>query len=218
MNKGIIFDLDGVLINSEEIWKQMMTDFCAQFHVEYTPEIRAKSMGTNAEEWSMVLRDACHLDHTTWPLERVQQEVLAPMEWWYDERLQLMPGAMELLQHIRNAEIPCALASGSSARNIVSVFNRFNLYPYFDAVFSGNHVTHNKPHPEIYLRAAEALRIDPRNCVGIEDSPNGIRAVSAAGMKSIAMPDPWMKDHDAFRVAHLTITRLEELSLDTLLS
>lgn len=217
MKKAIIFDLDGVLVNSEEVWKHMMTEFCAQFGVEYTPAMRARTMGTNNIEWSTVLREACHLDPQEWPLERVQHDVLLPMDRMYAEQLQLIDGAERLLSEVRAARIPCALASGSTSKNILSVFTRFNLFSYFDAVFSGDHVEKNKPAPDIYLAAARALNIPPQQCVGIEDSPNGVRSVKAAGMKCVAVPDPWLWEHEVFTQADRTVKTLNSLTLQDLL-
>jgi HAD superfamily hydrolase (TIGR01509 family) len=217
MKKGIIFDLDGVLINSEQLWKDTMTAFCAQFGVLYTPAMRSNTMGTNATVWSNVLRDACHLDHTEWPLERVREQVLLPMQHAYEKNIALLPGALELLNSIREKRIPCALASGSSSTNILFIFNRFNLFPYFQAIVSGDHVQNNKPAPDIFLKAASYIGIDPSDCVGIEDSPNGVRAVKAAGMKCIAIPDPWLGPEEVFAIADRRETTLNSITLADLL-
>jgi len=212
MKKAVIFDMDGVIINSEDIWKDMLIAFFREHGGEYTKEMRAKLMGSNNAEWSRFIKDALHLG-SEWPVERVVQTIVERGKALYTTRLQLMPGFLPLITSIRAQGVRTGLASGSTIQVITEVFDRFDLHRYFDVIRSSDSVQACKPAPDVFLAAASDLGVTPSDCTGIEDSPNGVAAILAAGMTCIAVPDPWVHDHPLFTQAHIIRKTLADVTL-----
>jgi HAD superfamily hydrolase (TIGR01509 family) len=213
MKKAVIFDMDGVIINSEDIWKDMLIAFFAEHGGEYTWEMRAKLMGSNNEEWSRFIKETLRLGDD-WPLERVTKTIYERGVELYATRLQLMPGFIGLITRIRAKGLKTGLASGSTIEVITEVFDRFDLYQYFDVMLSSDSVEHSKPAPDVFLEVARQLHVQPEDCTGIEDSPNGVASILAAGMKCIAVPDAWVHEHPTFQKAHIIRQTLAEVTLE----
>jgi sugar-phosphatase len=124
-----------------------------------------------------------------------------------------MPGFLGLITQIRARGLKTGLASGSSIAMITEVFDRFDLYQYFDVIVSSDSVQHAKPAPDVYLESARQLGCLPIDCTAIEDSPNGVRSVKAAGMKCIALPDSWVANDPAFQLADMNRKTLAHVTL-----
>ncbi len=213
MKRAVIFDMDGVIINSEDIWRDILQKFFTAHGGTYTPAMRAQMMGASAEAWTTFIRDTLNLGDA-WTQERILHETYERGVDVYTTQLQIMPGFHELADRIRTAGLKTGLASGSTVEMITTVFDRFHLYPYFDVIVSSDSVQHAKPAPDVYLEAASQLHVVPADCVGIEDSPNGVFSVKAAGMKCIALPDAWVADHPAFQKADVIRTTLADVTLE----
>jgi HAD superfamily hydrolase (TIGR01509 family) len=180
---------------------------------EYTWEMRAKLMGSNNEEWSRFIKETLRLGDD-WPLERVTKTIYERGVELYATRLQLMPGFIGLITRIRAKGLKTGLASGSTIEVITEVFDRFDLYQYFDVMLSSDSVEHSKPAPDVFLEVARQLHVQPEDCTGIEDSPNGVASILAAGMKCIAVPDAWVHEHPTFQKAHIIRQTLAEVTLE----
>jgi HAD superfamily hydrolase (TIGR01509 family) len=217
MKRAVIFDMDGVIINSEDIWRDILQQFFTAHGGTYTHEMRARMMGASTNEWTSFIKETLRLGDT-WTQERILQETYARGVSLYATQLQLMPGFLDLVKRIRANGIKTGLASGSSIAMITEVFDRFELYDYFDVIVSSDSVEHAKPAPDVYLETANQLRCAPEECTGIEDSPNGVRSVKAAGMKCIALPDSWVGEHPAFREADLVRPNLAQVSLEDVMT
>lgn len=213
MKRAVIFDMDGVIINSEEIWKEMLVTFFAEHGGEYTWDMRARLMGSSSAEWSQFIKNTLHLGND-WPIERINKTIYERGVELYATRLQLMPGFTALITRIRAKGLKTGLASGSTIEMITEVFDRFDLYTYFDVIVSSDSVERAKPAPDVFLEAANQMSIAPQDCTGIEDSPNGVKAILAAGMKCIAVPDSWVKQHPTFREAHMMRETLADVTLE----
>jgi HAD superfamily hydrolase (TIGR01509 family) len=183
---AIIFDLDGVLLDSEQRWneaKEALVREAGGTWLEKAPEVM---MGMSSPEWSAYLRDDLGVQRD---LDAINDDVVRRMHKSYEDGLPLLPGALETVRALA-ARWPLGLAS-SSNREIIDVFlERSGVGDLFEATVSSEQVTRGKPAPDVYVETARRLGVDPRACVAIEDSANGLRAAHAAGMPVVAAPNP----------------------------
>jgi HAD superfamily hydrolase (TIGR01509 family) len=183
---AIIFDLDGVLLDSEQRWneaKEALVREAGGTWLEKAPEVM---MGMSSPEWSAYLRDDLGVQRD---LDAINDDVVRRMHKSYEDGLPLLPGALETVRALA-ARWPLGLAS-SSNREIIDVFlERSGVGDLFGATVSSEQVARGKPAPDVYVETARRLGVDPRACVAIEDSANGLRAAHAAGMPVVAAPNP----------------------------
>ena len=185
---AVLFDLDGTLVQSEDLYRrgtQALLDTVGRSMDELTPHERSLIPGRSALQ---NIRFYCERFGMPGPaeelVERRMDHVCRMVE---EEGVMLIPGAREILESLRLADLPVALASSSPARYVTRVLEVTALAEFFDAVKTGDDVTHFKPHPEIFLLAAQALGIPPARCLVVEDAHSGIQAGKAAGMKVLAV-------------------------------
>jgi HAD superfamily hydrolase (TIGR01509 family) len=183
---AIIFDLDGVLLDSEQRWneaKEALVREAGGTWLEKAPEVM---MGMSSPEWSAYLRDDLGVQRD---LDAINDDVVRRMHESYEDGLPLLRGALETVRALA-ARWPLGLAS-SSNREIIDVFlERSGVGDLFGATVSSEQVARGKPAPDVYVETARRLGVDPRACVAIEDSANGLRAAHAAGMPVVAAPNP----------------------------
>jgi HAD superfamily hydrolase (TIGR01509 family) len=183
---AIIFDLDGVLLDSEQRWNEAKEALVREAGGTWLQEAPTVMMGMSSPEWSAYLRDDLGVQRD---LDAINDDVVRRMHESYEDGLPLLPGALETVRALA-ARWPLGLAS-SSNREIIDVFlERSGVGDLFGATVSSEQVTRGKPAPDVYLETARRLDADPRACVAIEDSANGLRAAHAAGMPVIAAPNP----------------------------
>ncbi len=209
--QAVIYDMDGVLLDSERCWFQARIDFAAARGLSWTMDDQRHAMGRSTVEWADVMRQRLHLDL---PREQVMAEVIARVNDQISARFPELPGAVESVHRLAEA-FPLALASGSPTQVIDRVMALTGLDAVFQHIVYGDDMAHGKPAPDIYFEAARRLGVDPAACVGIEDSANGVRALHNAGMRIIAVPSPgFTLPPDVAALAHLTLTSLERLDAD----
>jgi HAD superfamily hydrolase (TIGR01509 family) len=183
---AIIFDLDGVLLDSEQRWneaKEALVREAGGTWLKKAPEVM---MGMSSPEWSAYLRDDLGVQRD---LDAINDDVVRRMHKSYEDGLPLLPGALETVRALA-ARWPLGLAS-SSNREIIDVFlERSGVGDLFGATVSSEQVARGKPAPDVYVETARRLGVAPRACVAIEDSANGLRAAHAAGMPVVAAPNP----------------------------
>lgn len=211
--QAVIFDMDGVIINSEEIWDIANKEFFKEHGGEFTEEMRVTIMGTRVDFWTQYFINLLNLE-AEWTRDKVAQRLFNRIHGLYETDVKLMPGYTELMNKIKTTDIKRGLATGSGPNFISLVLNRFNLHDDFEVTVSVNEVEEGKPSPAVYLKTAELLGVDPTLCVGIEDSPNGTLSVKAAHMKCIAVPDPFLTKHPAFAQADIVRQSLTEVTID----
>jgi HAD superfamily hydrolase (TIGR01509 family) len=183
---AIIFDLDGVLLDSEQRWNEAKEALVRESGGTWLQEAPTVMMGMSSPEWSAYLRDDLGVQRD---LDAINDDVVRRMHSSYEDGLPLLPGALETVRALA-ARWPLGLAS-SSNREIIDVFlERSGVGDLFGATVSSEQVARGKPAPDVYLETARRLDADPRACVAIEDSANGLRAAHAAGMPVIAAPNP----------------------------
>lgn len=186
MIKAIIFDMDGLLVDSEPYWDKARHDMAAEAGQNWTEDDHQAVMGVSTEEWTTYMIQRLKL--TLSPPD-VEQRIISRMVDLYQDSVPYKPGAVEAVQ-LAAAHYPIAVASGSPPVLIEAVTNAAELRGKFQAVLSADEVGPGKPDPAVYLAAARHLSVEPTACLCIEDSGNGILSGKRAGMTVIAVPDP----------------------------
>jgi HAD superfamily hydrolase (TIGR01509 family) len=211
---AVVFDLDGVLIASEEVWDAVRERFVRSRGGRYDAEVQHALMGMSAPEWSRYLHEAAGVPDAP---EEIDAEVVRLMLAAYAERLPLMPGAVEAVRRTAK-RFPLGLASSSNRELIDEVLELASLAELFSATVSSEEVARGKPAPDVYLEAARRLAVAPERCAAVEDSHAGIRSAKAAGMRVVAIPNPsYPPDEEALAAADVTIGSLAELTAELLL-
>jgi HAD superfamily hydrolase (TIGR01509 family) len=213
--EAVIFDMDGVLVDSEVYWLRARQEFARDIGKTWTDEDQHLTMGRNTIEWAHVMQERLHLDM---PLDDIMAEIIRRVLAQYEAQMPLRPGALEAV-YLAAKHYRVGLASGSPTVIIKRVMELTALDKVLEVIVFGDDVPNGKPAPDIYLKTAQLLGIPPQNCVGIEDSGNGIRSLHAAGMKIIAAPSPSfpLKD-ELLQLADRVIVSMEEITFDLLKS
>jgi HAD superfamily hydrolase (TIGR01509 family) len=183
---GVVFDLDGVLVESEHLWEENWTRHSAENDYAWQPSDTATVQGMSVPEWSGYMAE--RIGRGT-PEEIATSVIDGMIGALHGGRVDLLPGAREMV--VTAAErVPVAVASSAPRRLIEAVLEAVDLMPHFSAYVSSEEVPRGTPSPDVYEEAARRIGLDPGRCAGVEDSSNGIRAAAAAGMTVIAIPNP----------------------------
>ncbi|MFM2105094.1 MAG: hypothetical protein RL338_126 [Chloroflexota bacterium] len=204
-----IFDLDGVLVDSEIWWDEVREAFAARHGRTWTPEDRAAVMGANSRQWSRTMRDRLALDLE---VGRIEREIVDGVVARYRaEGAPRIDGAVEVVRRVA-ASLPVAVASSAHREVIDAALGALGLASAFGAVVSSDEVAAGKPRPDVYLEAARRLGADPERCLVVEDSLNGVLAGRAAGMAVVLVPNASIPpDPRAFVAASFVEPRLEAI-------
>jgi HAD superfamily hydrolase (TIGR01509 family) len=206
---AVIFDMDGVLIDSEQIWDEVREELARERGGRWHQRAQADMMGMSSTEWSRYMHDVIGLPE---PPEEINKEVVRRLLARYKESLPLLPGAVEAVERLAK-RWPLGLASSSNGEVIDAVLEQAEIAHLFRATVSSEDVEHGKPAPDVYLEAARRLGVDPTSCAAIEDSQNGIRSARAAGMRVIAIPNPhYPPSEDTLALADVVLKSLDELT------
>jgi HAD superfamily hydrolase (TIGR01509 family) len=208
--EAVVFDLDGVIIDSEEVWEEVRRGYVAEYGREFLPDTQDRMMGMSTGEWSRHLAEEVGVPRTP---QQVADDVLARMADRYRADLPLIPGSVDAVRRL-GARFTLGLASSSARILIDQVLATAGLTDAFAVTLSTEEVPRGKPAPDVYLAAAEKLGRSPRSCAAVEDSSNGLRSAAAAGMAVIAVPHGvYPPAADALATASLVITSLSGLSV-----
>jgi len=209
MVEAVIFDLDGVLIDSESVWDAARRDVVAKNGGSWMASATRAMQGMSSPEWSRYLRDELGVSLDADEISRrVVERVLAA----YEREVPLLPGAVEAVRRLAE-RWPLGLASSANRPVIDAVLASAGLTECFSATVSGDEVARGKPSPDVYLVAAEKLGVDPVRAAAVEDSTNGLRAGAAAGMLVIAVPNrEFPPAEDALALASLVVESAGELT------
>jgi HAD superfamily hydrolase (TIGR01509 family) len=208
---AVVFDLDGLLIDSEQVWDGARQELARERGGRWTETASRDMMGMSSLEWSRYMHDVIGLSD---PPEEISAEVVRRLERIYRDELPLFDGAVEAVERLA-ARWPLGLASSSNRELIDLVLELSGLERFFRATVSSEEVRRGKPAPDVYLEAARRLGVSPERCAAIEDSENGILSAKAAGMRVLAIPNPlYPPDEDALAVADEVLGSLAELTPD----
>jgi HAD superfamily hydrolase (TIGR01509 family) len=210
---AVIFDLDGVLLDSEQRWNEVKAALVREAGGIWREEAPTRMMGMSSPEWSAYLRDELQV-----PMEAdaINRDVVRRMEESYAEELPLLPGAEAAVRALA-ARWPLGLASSSNREIIDRFLELSGLADAFAITVSSEEVARGKPAPDVYLEAARRLGVEPSRSVGVEDSSNGLRAAAAAGLTVIAVPNPhYPPEPDALALAAVTVDGVAEVTPELL--
>ena len=212
MIDAVVFDLDGVILQTEEVWDEVRGRYVVEQGGRYDEEAQRAMMGMSAPEWSRYLHEELGVPRTP---EQISADIVRLMEARYRERLPLIPGAREAVERLAG-RWPLGLASSSNRPLIDAALELSGLDRFFTATVSSEEVARGKPAPDVYLEAARRLGVDPERCVAVEDSHSGIRSAKSAGMRVIAIPNrSFPPDPDALAAADLVLDSIDELTVET---
>lgn len=193
--KAIIFDMDGLLVDSERVWAQVETEMVEERGRQYTAVEREQLVGLRLDEFSEKLLAIYSFDETP---EEFQTELIDRMLQQIPLVVKEHPGAAELITYIAERGIPTAIASSSPISIIDTTVESQGWQDVFTLRVSADTVGRGKPAPDVYLKTAKLMGVDPADCLALEDSPNGARAAVAAGMTCYAIPDRSHSEDHAF--------------------
>jgi len=209
--KAVVFDLDGVLIDSEPVWEQVRRGLVTERGGHWPADAQRRLMGMSTPEWARYLSEDLGVGL---PPGEVAALVTERMAARYREHIPLLPGAVEAVRRLA-ARWPLGLASSAPAVLIETVLQAAGLRPDFQVTMSTEQVPQGKPAPDIYLAVAGRLGVTPASCAAVEDSSNGLRSAAAAGLRVIAVPRPeYPPDPDALGQASLVLPGLDGLTPD----
>jgi HAD superfamily hydrolase (TIGR01509 family) len=208
---GVVFDLDGLLLDSEQVWDAAREELARERGGRWHPQAQRDMMGMSSPEWSRYMHDVIGLPE---PPDEINAEVVGRLERRYREHLPVIPGAREAVERLAE-RWPLALASSSNRELIDLALDLMGIADRFQATVSSEEVARGKPAPDVYLEAARRLGIDPTRAAAIEDSHNGIRAGKAAGMRVIAIPsEHFPPAEEVLAQADVVLRSLAELDPD----
>jgi len=197
--KAVIFDMDGLLVNSEPYWKIAEKQVFGELGLDLSDDLLRQVMGFRLSE---VVKH--WYNYQPWPspdFEKTELDVLVAVTDLIIKYAEPMQGVYKVLDYYRQKDIPIALASSSARQLISAVLNKLNIENYFKFIHSAAFEFYGKPHPAIFLTVAEKLNILPENCLVFEDSINGVVAAKAAKMQCIAIPEPEKYTDNRFYIA-----------------
>jgi HAD superfamily hydrolase (TIGR01509 family) len=210
---AVVFDLDGVLLQSEEVWDSVRERFVRERGGRYDANVQRAMMGMSAPEWSRYLHEEAGVPDNP---QAINRDIVALMLEAYGRKLPLLPGAVEAVRRAA-AVFPLGLASSSNREVFEAVLELGGLSDFFRATVSSEEVARGKPAPDVYLEAARRLGVPPERCTAVEDSHAGIRSAKSAGMRVVAIPNAsYPPDAEALALADAVVGSLDELTIEAL--
>jgi len=207
MIKAALIDLDGFLVNSEELYLEANQIYFKKFNFNFTEDLQRQGAGQKFAEWIK----------TIVPIDKSGEEILKERNIiFFDlvrKKLKLLPGAKTFLDKIHKT-FKTALVSSSKQDYVDLVFQITKIKKYFDVVVTGEMVKHGKPDPECYLYTAKLLGILPQECIVFEDAPSGVLAGKNAGMRVVAVPSRFVKGDPLIDKADVVLNNLNEAALE----
>lgn len=213
MIEAVIFDMDGVLIDSEPLWRIAETRAMNAIGVPMVEEDGFLTMGLRTDE-------VVEFWYARYPWSEpskteVEGAIVGNVIALIEERGEPLPGAVEAVRGMRAAGYRVGLASSSAMEIIEAVLRRIGLRDAFDALQSAEHEPYGKPHPAVYIECARSLGVAPVDCLALEDSPAGVLAAKAAKMTCIAIPPPELRDDPRYCIADLQLPTIAHFTAET---
>jgi HAD superfamily hydrolase (TIGR01509 family) len=210
---AVIFDLDGVIVDSEQVWDEVRAEFARESGGLYGETATRAMMGMSSPEWSRYMSEELAVPGTP---EEINAAIVERMLARYGEAPPLIPGAVDAVLGVA-AGRPVAIASSSNPELIEVVLRVAGLDGVVREAVSSQEVARGKPAPDVYLEAARRLGVEPARCAAVEDSHNGIRSAKSAGMRVLAVPNPhYPPDDEALALADVVLASIAELTPELL--
>lgn len=208
---AVIFDMDGVLIDSEPLWREAMINAFTKLGYPFTDEDCKKTTGKRFDEVIKIWFNEFN-ELKTNP-KQFEQQVIDDLIDLIKQKGQAIEGVISVLELLKKENIKIGLATSSNEKLMKFILEFLGIARYFSSTQSAQYLTYGKPHPEVYLTCAKALNCAPSECLVIEDSINGIIAGMAAGMKVIAIPDKLVYNQPQWSIAEYKVRTMNELML-----
>lgn len=212
MINAVIFDMDGVILDSEPFWKEAEISIFGSLGVPLTSEMCDTTTGMRLVDVTKLWHSRYPWDQDKEPLEKVNNDIITALINLINLKGTITKGVTELLEFFSLKGLPMAIASSSDMKIIDAVLDKFGIRKYFKAVHSAQFEDYGKPHPAIYIKTAAMLGVDPVNCLAIEDSFNGVVAAVAARMKVVAIPDIYNFYNPKFNIAESKYRKISEFT------
>jgi mannitol-1-/sugar-/sorbitol-6-/2-deoxyglucose-6-phosphatase len=207
--RAVIFDMDGVIIDSEPLWRQAMVIGFQEFGLQFTEHDCRKTTGMRLKE-VILYWQTFYPEQLTNP-DAVHHAIINKLINLINSQGTAMPGLTELLPHLKSKQIKIGLSTSSDQILIEAILNKLEIKHFFNAIVSAQHLRYGKPHPEVYLECAKQLEVHPMDCLVIEDSVNGMISALAAQMHVLAIPDAEHLNNVKFQAADAIIKHLSEV-------
>jgi HAD superfamily hydrolase (TIGR01509 family) len=205
MIRAVVFDMDGLMFNTEDIYDAAGQQLLQRRGIEFSHELKMKMMGLPDDKAVEVMKHHCQLRE---PIAELIEE--SDKLFWslLPQHISILPGLLELLELLESRQIPKAVATSSRLLFAQTALNRFQLWDRFRFVLTAEDVTRGKPSPDVYLLAAQKLAIEPGEMLVLEDSVTGSKAAAAAGAVTVAVPNPLCCGED-YSHADYVVDRLD---------
>lgn len=208
--KAVIFDMDGVIIDSEPLWRRAMIQNFEEIGIPFSDEHCRITTGLRFKEVAEFWFNKHGIKHIS--IDEFDELVINRLCDLIKQEGKTMKGVLEALDFLKSKNLKIGIGTSSNTKLMNTVVDVLNIRPYFDELCSAEHMPYGKPHPMVYLTCAEKLNINPLHCLVIEDSVNGIIAGKAAQMKVLAIPEDINKNNPKFSIADYNIDSLLELT------
>jgi HAD superfamily hydrolase (TIGR01509 family) len=208
---AVVFDMDGVLVDSEHVWDEVREQYALAAGGTYSERATRDMMGMSSVEWSRYMAETLGVPGTP---EEINDAIVGRMLERYGDAPPLLPGAVDAARRL-GERWPLAIASSSNPELIEVVLRAAGLAELFRVAVSSQDVARGKPAPDVYLEAAARLGIEAPRCAAVEDSHNGIRSAKAAGMRVVVFPNiHFPPDEGALAMGDVVISSLDELTVE----
>ncbi len=189
--EAVIFDLDGTLVDSMWMWRAIDVEYLGRFNINIPGDLQKSIEGKSFSETAVYFKNRFKIPYSVDEIKQSWNEMSYDI---YQNRVKLKNGAKEFLDYLKDNNIKMGIATSNSRELAICVLKARNIFDYFEAIVTGCDVNAGKPNPDVYLKTAGLLNVNPKNCLVFEDIPNGIMAGKNANMTTCAIEDEYSKD------------------------